>query len=360
MTRSPQMQREAIPVTSLRFASLDGATAEIHWNGAHITSWRPARANRERLFLSRRTGRGDGVAIRGGIPVIFPQFASEGPLPKHGFARTARWELREQTENGVVTFELRDTDATRAIWPASFLATLTARIGGRELAITLTVENTGDAAFHFTAALHTYLRVDDIAQAEVAGLHGSRYRVSSAPNELRVDSDDVLHFTGEIDRVYVSAPQRVTLREPGREMHVDSTSFPDVVIWNPGAEKAAAIADMEPGGERHMLCIEAGAIQEPVPLVPGQTWSATQILIVTDDAAEDAPPIDALPMHRPPAEPISGDARRDFAEKIQQMEAFVETAKASGEEVPPEVLEVMTHLREILAALDGLTKELGG
>ena len=360
MTRGPQMQREEIPVTSIRFASPDGATAEVHWNGAHITSWRPARANRERLFLSRRTGRGDGVAIRGGIPVIFPQFASEGPLPKHGFARTTRWELREQTEAGVVTFELRDTDATRAIWPASFLATLTARIGGRELATTLTVENTGDAPFHFTAALHTYLRVDDITQVEISGLHGARYRVSSAPKELRVDTDDVLRITGEVDRVYVNAPPRVTLREPGLEMHVDSTNFPDVVVWNPGAEKAAALADMEPGGERHMLCIEAGAIQRPVPLAPGQTWSASQTLIVTDDAAEDVPPLDALPLHAPLEGPIGDDARNDFAEKMQQMEAFVATAKASGEEVPPEVLDVMTHLREILAALDGLTKELGG
>ena len=353
----------SIPETSIRIASRDGATAEMHWNGAHVTSWRPAQANRERLFLSRRTGRGDGVAIRGGIPVIFPQFASEGPLPKHGFARTSRWTLRERTEADAATFELRDTEATRAIWPASFLATLTARIGGRELATTLTVENTGDAPFHFAAALHTYLRVDNIAQVEVAGLHGSQYRVSSAPNALRVDTDDVLRITGEIDRVYVNAPQRVTLREPGHEVHVDSANFPDVVVWNPGAPKAAALSDMEPGGERHMLCIEAGAIQEPVTLAPGQTWSATQTLIVTDNSAEQATAF---------GEPLTGgslfagedprvaEARTDIVAKMQQLDVFMEQAKASGEEVPAEALELAAHLRKIIDAMVGLTKELGG
>jgi glucose-6-phosphate 1-epimerase len=357
---SRRYEDQVIPVTSIRFASPDGAAAEMHWNGAHITSWRPARANRERLFLSRRSQRGEGVSIRGGIPVIFPQFASEGPLPKHGFARTSRWELREQSEAGVITFELRDTEATRAIWPASFLAIVTARIGGRELATTLTVENTGDAPFHFTAALHTYLRVDDIAQVAITGLHGARYRVSSAPTELRVDTDEVLRITGEVDRVYVNAPPRVTVRESAYELHVDSTNFPDVVVWNPGATKAAAFTDMEPGGERHMLCIEAGAIQEPVNLAPGQAWSATQTLIVTDDAAEDAPPLDALPSGAAAEDLLTPEARKDFAEKLQQLEAFMEKTKATGEEVPPEALELVTHLREIIDALTGLTKELGG
>jgi glucose-6-phosphate 1-epimerase len=329
----------------------------MYWNGAHLTSWRPAQANRERLFLSRRTGRGDGVAIRGGIPVIFPQFASEGPLPKHGFARTSRWEQREQTENGVMTFELRDTDATRAIWPATFLTTLTARIGGRELATTLTVENTGDASFHFTAALHTYLRVDDIAQVEITGLHGARYRVSSAPTELRTDTEEVLRITGEVDRVYVDAPQRVTLRESGHEVHVDSTNFPDVVLWNPGATKAAALADMEPGGERHMLCIEAGAIQAPVTLVPGQAWSATQTLTVTDDSVEEVPLPDSMSAID---DTSAAEVRKDFAEKMANLEAFMQKAEASGDEIPAEAVEVMTHLRELMQALDGLTKELGG
>ncbi|MDQ2666825.1 MAG: D-hexose-6-phosphate mutarotase [Gemmatimonadota bacterium] len=353
---SAALHSVSIPVTSARIASADGATAEVHWNGAHVTSWRPAPGNRERLFLSRRTGTGDGVAIRGGIPVIFPQFAAEGPLPRHGFARVNRWEIEEQTEAGVLGFTLRDSDATRALWPASFLATLTVRIGGRQLSTTLSVQNTGPEPFHFTAALHTYLRVNDIAKAEIVGLHGARYRVSSAPGEFLRDDEDVLRIHGEVDRVYVDAPSRLTLREPGRELHVDTTNFPDAVIWNPGAEKAAALDDMEVGGERHMLCIEAGAIQSPVQLEPGHTWSGTQTLVAMIDADGEREFEAALP----PMLGMAPAARQDLADKLQQMEAFVTQAEASGEEVPPELAAVVKHLRQMMNALDGLTKDLGG
>ena len=34
-----------------------------------------------------------GKTIRGGIPVLFPQFANIGNLRKHGFVRDIVWEL---------------------------------------------------------------------------------------------------------------------------------------------------------------------------------------------------------------------------------------------------------------------------
>src|SRR5688572_25010680 len=71
----------------------DGARAELYLHGAHVTSWRPAGAGGERLFLSAASEFRTDAAIRGGVPVIFPQFAGRGPLPKHGFARTAEWTL---------------------------------------------------------------------------------------------------------------------------------------------------------------------------------------------------------------------------------------------------------------------------
>src|SRR5436305_1852990 len=70
----------------------DGARAEIYLHGAHVTSWIPA-GDGERLFLSASSAFRPGAAIRGGVPVVFPQFSDRGPLPKHGFARTSEWEL---------------------------------------------------------------------------------------------------------------------------------------------------------------------------------------------------------------------------------------------------------------------------
>jgi glucose-6-phosphate 1-epimerase len=263
--------------------SADGAVAEVYLHGAHVASWRPASDCAERLFLSARSEFREGVAIRGGIPVIFPQFAAEGPLPRHGFARTSRWTLashaQETGDHAVASFELFDSPVTRAIWPASFHATLTVRVGADRLSIELAVENVGADLFAFTAALHSYLRVESVRAVELAGLHGGRYRESIAPDLLRIDDDERLRVSGEVDRVYVGAPPRLALREQRRDLQVVSTDFPDVVVWNPGPEKAKALRDMEPGDWERMLCVEAAAVQQPIVLKSGRHWWASQTLL---------------------------------------------------------------------------------
>ncbi|MEP6991955.1 MAG: D-hexose-6-phosphate mutarotase [bacterium] len=270
-----------MPLSKVQVTSSDGARVEVHLDGAHVTSWRPAPGEDERLFLSTRSRFGPGMSIRGGIPVIFPQFAAEGPLPRHGFARTTRWTLddahTEQGGDAVATLVLTDSDETRAIWPARFRAVLRVRATGQRLSVTLAVTNMGTAAFQFAAALHTYLRVHDVADAEVVGLRGTRYRESATPGRFTTDSDDVVHIRGEIDRVYIDAPPELVLREPHRALSIGTDGFPDVVLWNPGA-KAAEMADMEPGGERFMLCVEAAAVQHPVRLEPGREWTGVQTL----------------------------------------------------------------------------------
>lgn len=263
--------------------SADGALAEVSVEGAHVTSWRPASDGRERLFLSERTERRPGAAIRGGIPVIFPQFAAEGPLPRHGFARTMRWTVEQVVQqNGVAgaVLTLRDTEATRAIWPASFLARLRPYVTGDDLRLGFDVQNTGAMPLSFTAALHTYLRVRDVSAVRLEGLHGVRYRETRAPGVLSVDEGDTLHPAGEVDRVYLDARAPLTLHDGEGLLRITADGFPDVVVWNPGAAKAAQLADMEPGGERRMLCVEAAAVQRPVVLQPGEQWAGMQALTV--------------------------------------------------------------------------------
>jgi glucose-6-phosphate 1-epimerase len=269
-----------MPMATLE--SADGACADVYLHGAHVTSWRPAPDGEERLFLSARSEFRDSAAIRGGIPVIFPQFATEGPLPRHGFARTSLWSLHsvEQDDEGdaVATFKLDDSPATHAIWAAEFTLTLTVRVGGARLQVMLGVENTGASPFSFAAALHTYLRVNDAERAEVVGLQGARYRESSAPTLLHVDDERSLRAMGPLDRVYVHAPRFVTLREPERSLGVEMMDFTDIVLWNPGAEAARGLADMEPHGERAMMCIEAAVVQRPIALASGGRWTGAQML----------------------------------------------------------------------------------
>jgi glucose-6-phosphate 1-epimerase len=234
----------------------------------------------ERLYLSGASGFEGDAAIRGGVPIIFPQFAAEGPLPRHGFARTSTWSLggvcRAADGAAEIQLVLRDSPATRAIWDAAFKAVITVAVFGQQMAITLAVENVGDAPFSFTAALHTYFRVHDISGAEIRGLHGARYR--SGDRTLVEDDAERLRIDGFLDRVYVGAPSHLELHENGRRMLIDAEGFPDAVVWNPGRERAAALADLDPAGERHFVCIEAAAVQEPVTIGPRRRWTGTQTL----------------------------------------------------------------------------------
>jgi glucose-6-phosphate 1-epimerase len=268
-----------LPVLTLR--AEDGAVAEVHRHGAHVTSWRPAGDTADRLYLSARSEFGESAAIRGGVPVIFPQFAAEGPLPRHGFARTSLWSLGGigRTADGAAEadFVLRDSAATRAIWDHAFKAVLTVSVVARRLAITLRVENAGEQPLSFTAALHTYLRVHDVTESGIHGLRGTQYRVSG-DRALLVDDADPLVLPDFLDRVYVDAPRRLELREPDRAMTIEAEGFRDAVIWNPGRERAAALHDLAPGDESRFVCIEAAAVQTPVTLAAGGRWTGTQTL----------------------------------------------------------------------------------
>jgi glucose-6-phosphate 1-epimerase len=264
----------------LQLASADGARAEIYAHGAHLSSWVPA-GGVERLYLSGGARFAPGAAIRGGVPVIFPQFAGEGPLPKHGFARVLPWEpvaVTPEEKSVSAVFRLVDNAATHQSWARAFLAELRLRIGGAGLEVSLAVENQDAAAFSFTAALHTYLRVEDIAAVRLHGLQGLRYRDTARGGVEGREAAASLAIEGEVDRIYFDAPPRLELVEPDRGLAIESPGFADTVVWNPGAERAADLKDLDAGGWRHFLCVESAVIGTPVQLAPGGRWSGTQRL----------------------------------------------------------------------------------
>lgn len=254
--------------------SAGGARADVFAHGAHVTSWIAA-DGRERLFLSERSAFGEGSAIRGGVPIIFPQFANTGPLPKHGFARTMAWRLVEHDVSHA-RFELVSNAQTMAIWPHTFVAELRVQVDGDALDVELGVRNTGVNSLSFTAALHTYLTVSDVGNTVVRGLRGHRYRDAG---DGGVESAAELTIEGEVDRIYLDVDRALEVDDGERTTEVGMRGFRDVVIWNPGAQKAAALADMAPGAFRRMLCVEAAVIANPVVLAPGDSWSGAQRLV---------------------------------------------------------------------------------
>ena len=256
--------------------SINGARAQIAHHGAQVISWIPA--NRaEQLFLSKTSPLDTDQAIRGGVPVIFPQFGGFGPLPKHGFARDQIWQLRQSESIDRAVFELRDNEATRAIWPHSFLAELTITLSDVALDIDLTIHNTGTSEFEFSAALHTYFRVDQIRDVRITGLKNTRYRDSIAGTECLELADPVI-IKEHVDRIYMQAPTHVEVQQKHQRVVIQSKGFSDTVVWNPWEKLGAAIADLEPDGYQHMVCVESAAITKPIQLSAGLIWRASQRL----------------------------------------------------------------------------------
>ena len=268
-----------------RVITLDGphGRAVVHEHGAHVTSWVPAGGD-EVLFTSRRAKFDGRAAIRGGVPVIFPQFGP-GPITKHGFARTARWTLDEHgTDDDGTPIEqltLRDDDATRATWPHAFALALVVRVGPA-LTMTLRVRNTGDAPFAFTGALHTYLRVRDVERASIRGLEGVRLRDQLARGEERTEDDEPVRVAQAMDRVYLDVPGPLLVHDGAgaRTIDVAARGFGDVVVWNPWVEGARAFDDMADDEWREMLCVEAAVVARPVTMKPGASWEGEQRLEV--------------------------------------------------------------------------------
>lgn len=73
-------------------------------------------------------------------------------------------------------------------------------------------QSPSDAVFKFTAALHTYFRVSDISQTSIIGLSGLKFLDNMSNRQQNTDEQQSISVDGEIDRIYVQAPNRIQVR----------------------------------------------------------------------------------------------------------------------------------------------------
>jgi glucose-6-phosphate 1-epimerase len=284
--------------------SPDGDRALIALHGAQVLSWQTSDAI-ERLYLSPKAIFDGQNAIRGGVPICFPQFnqrkLGEKMLPKHGFARSLAWSVLDSSRLtslcpastaamgapcSSVALSLSDTSLSREtqiLWPYKFEAILQVCLDKDRLNISFSVTNTDIREWSFALALHTYLRVPDIAQTYVRGLHGVQYwdavKDLRTPGVRQSQTGKDLSFTGETDRVYQGPHSALQMITPSACLSIgQSGSLSETVIWNPGAALCAQLSDMPDDGYREMLCVEAARIDQAVHLVPGANWLGSQVL----------------------------------------------------------------------------------
>lgn len=255
---------------------LKGPEGTVHVGllGAHVQSW-VVKGEDEQLFMSSEADYSEGVASRGGIPVVFPWFGGHSTrtdLAAHGFARTSEWEVSEVGPGARVTLRLEDSEATRAQWPHPFVAeyTVSAEAG---LTVSLSITNTGDEPFSFEEALHTYFKVAAAEDATVHGLenvHYTEFAKAPAPDQ---DPTGLICFTAETDRVYQGVPDTIKIRTHARRgfVQLQTASADSAIVWNPWIEKAAAMSQMQDDEWEEFICVESANCKGfAVGLQPGQ------------------------------------------------------------------------------------------
>jgi glucose-6-phosphate 1-epimerase len=257
MNTIAMMTHGALP--ALRIRAADGAQAIVTLYGAHLVSWTSA-GGTEHLFMSERSALDGSRAIRGGVPVIFPQFAERGTGMRHGFARVSSWRIGDIGENkdgAFAVFVLTHADLAPAMasaWPHGFELRLTVALKGAQLALSLDVRNTGDDSFAFSAALHTYFAVDAIGAVQIAGVQAGQLAIND-----------------KHDQIYRHIAGAITLADGRGELQLTQGGFRDAVVWNPGAADTAALADMADDEYLRFVCVEPALI-DPVTLSSGAAW----------------------------------------------------------------------------------------
>ncbi|RYP44400.1 hypothetical protein DL768_009132 [Monosporascus sp. mg162] len=279
-----------------------GESVEVLRKGATVISWKD-RAGNEKLWLSDAADLDGPKPVRGGIPLVFPNFGTTpdhpatAKLPQHGFARTSQWEFlgKSTSESSPgkgpsdaavkLDFGLASStvdESLQGLWTYSFSAIYSVTLSQEGLSTSIVITNDGNEPFEAQVLMHTYLRVKDITKVEVAGLDNSEYLDKVDAAKAKTQSGAVT-ITGETDRVYTPAKgpsEPVVVSEGGEPVfNVVRDGLKDVVVWNPWVEKAAGIGDFEPkDGYKHMICIEAGSVRGWLKLEGGETFEGGQTI----------------------------------------------------------------------------------
>ncbi|MES2016023.1 MAG: D-hexose-6-phosphate mutarotase [Pseudomonadota bacterium] len=249
---------------AIRISCPSGAEAIVTLYGAHLVSWKTANGAQQ-LFCSAKSALDGSRAIRGGVPVIFPQFAERGSGMRHGFARVATWRLADSgMDQGAAfaAFTLTQAElgpAAMQAWPHRFALQLRVAVQDDTLTLALDVRNSGTDAFAFSSALHSYFLVAALDQVAIGGVQ-----------------DGALKIDAKIDQIYHDVKGAISVTQPGSRLTLTQQGFRDAVVWNPGAADTKALADMEDDDFLRFVCVEAALI-DPHTLQPGAAWHGEQL-----------------------------------------------------------------------------------
>ncbi|KAG5178206.1 carbohydrate binding protein [Tribonema minus] len=259
---------ESGPLRKILLNTSTGCEAEIYTLGACVTSFTVD--GYDSLFVRPDAKLDGSKPISGGLPHCFPQFGP-GKIQQHGFARNLEWEL-ESSRPGAspsVTLKLTENEETLAMWPHKFQCLYTVTLSSSILCTTLKIKNTGNSAFDFQTALHSYFRTGDVEQTTVkngAFLFASYLDKTASPPADSTWSTGDITISKPVDYVFSGVSGEVTVEDAAarRKLKIKNLAgYEDTIIWSPFGDDNM--------GYKNFICVESGKVT-PQVLQPGEEW----------------------------------------------------------------------------------------
>eukprot|EP00249_Psilotum_nudum_P011039 c22932_g2_i1 orf=219-1211(-) len=280
-----ELTKDSNGLDVIRMKEPRGSSVQIHLFGGQVTSWKNV-SGEESLFMSSKAVFKPPMAIRGGIPICFPQYSNLGLTEQHGFARNRLWSIDNDpsplsisNNKATVDLILKPNEDDLKIWPHCFELRLRVALGsGGEISLITRVRNIDSKPFSFTIGLHTYFSVSDISEVRIEGLETLDYLDNLQNRKHLTEQADALTFESEVDRIYLNTPTKIAIidHEKKRTFVLKKEGLPDAVVWNPWEKKAKTLTDFGDDEYKHMLCVQAAAISKSVTLKPGEEWKGRQ------------------------------------------------------------------------------------
>ena len=231
----------------------------------------------ELLYLSPLVDVFPDNPIRGGIPLMFPQFGDSGPLRKHGFVRDLQWNLvaeTQDTDSKNLSYVLDVKATTFPEWPFDAALRFDVRLSLQTLTIGLSVQNTGAKAFTFTGGFHPYFAISSRKDILLNGLDELPFR-DSFPGDNAYE----LNADGLVERQYVGNAE-IRFYNGSNWLKITASGFDSWMVWNPGTAGAKKISDLPDDDWDQFICIEPIILAEPKTLLPGDAFNGEMVVSV--------------------------------------------------------------------------------
>jgi D-hexose-6-phosphate mutarotase len=132
------------------------------------------------------------------------------------------------------------------------------------------VQNRATHPITFEEALHCYFAISDVTSVAISGLAGTTYVDKIEASRRKPQTAALVTVGGETDRVYLDTPTRCVIEDRGwrRRVEIKKNGAASTVVWNPWAEKGAAMADLGDPASQGTLSTVSGA---PTAAIARQT-----------------------------------------------------------------------------------------